>query len=115
MFDQVLAFQADITRIVTFQLSRELSNRTYPEIGARSAPSDEPSWQRSREDREVAKVNTFHVSLFAQFLEKMKGTPDGDGSLLDHTVYLHGSGMGNPSLHDLRTFRFWWPAAPRAA
>ena len=48
----------------------------------------------------IAKINTFHVSLFAQFLEKMKDTPDGDGSLLDNTVYLYGSGMGNPSLHD---------------
>ena len=48
----------------------------------------------------IAKINTFHVSLFAEFLQRMKATPDGDGSLLDHTVYLYGSGMGNPSLHD---------------
>ena len=48
----------------------------------------------------IAKINTFHVSLFSDFLQKMKATPDGDGSLLDHSVYLYGSGMGNPSLHD---------------
>jgi hypothetical protein len=48
----------------------------------------------------IAKINTFHVSLFSQFLQKMKATPDGEGSLLDNTVYLYGSGMGNPSLHD---------------
>ena len=48
----------------------------------------------------IAKINTFHVSLFAQFLEKLKATPEGDGTLLDHTVYLYGSGMGNPSVHD---------------
>ena len=48
----------------------------------------------------IAKINTYHVSLFAQFLEKLKSTPDGDGSLLDNTIYLYGSGIGNPSLHD---------------
>ena len=102
MFDlQVLAFQADITRVVTFQLTRELSNRTYPEIGV---PDPHHPTSHHGNDPEkvakIAKINTFHVSLFAQFLEKMKATPDGDGSLLDHSVYLYGSGMGNPSLHD---------------
>jgi len=48
----------------------------------------------------VAKINAFHVSLFAGFLEKLKSTPDGSGSLLDHTLYLYGSGMGNPNVHD---------------
>ena len=102
MFDlQVLAFQADITRIVTFQLSRELSNRTYPEIGVPEA--HHPTSHHGNDPHKIAqcaKVSTFHVSLFAQFLEQMKATPDGDGSLLDHTVCLYGSGMGNPSLHD---------------
>ena len=102
MFDlQVLAFQADITRIVTFQLTRELSNRTYPEIGV---PDPHHPTSHHGNDPEkllkIAKINTFHVSLFAEFLQKLKSTPDGDGSLLDHTVYLYGSGMGNPSLHD---------------
>jgi hypothetical protein len=48
----------------------------------------------------MAKINAFHVSLFAYFLEKLKSTPEGDGSLLDHSLYLYGSGMGNPNVHD---------------
>ena len=102
MFDlQALAFQADITRVITFQLTRELSNRTYPEIGV---PDPHHPTSHHGNDPEkvakIAKINTFHVSLFAEFLEKLKSTPDGDGSLLDNTIYLYGSGMGNPSLHD---------------
>ena len=102
MFDlQLLAFQADITRVVSFQLTRELSNRTYPEIGV---PDPHHPTSHHGNDPEkllkIAKINTFHVSLFAEFLEKLKATPDGDGSLLDSTVYLYGSGMGNSSLHD---------------
>jgi len=102
MFDlQVLAFQGDITRVVTFQLTRELSNRTYPEIGV---PDPHHPTSHHGNDPEklakIAKINTFHLSLFAQFLEKLKATPEGDGSLLDRSVYLYGSGMGNPSLHD---------------
>ncbi len=102
MFDlQILAFQADITRIVTFQLAREQSNRTYPEIGV-SDPHHPTSHHGNDPEKvaKIAKINTFHVSLFSEFLQKMKATPDGDGSLLDHSVYLYGSGMGNPSLHD---------------
>ena len=102
MFDlQALALQADITRVITFQLTRELSNRTYPEIGV-----PEPHHPTSHHGNDptkvekISKINTFHVSLFARFLEKLKSTPDGDGSLLDNTIYLYGSGMGNPSLHD---------------
>ena len=102
MFDlQILAFQADITRVITFQMTRELSNRTYPEIGV--ADAHHPTSHHGNDPEKVekiSKINAFHVSLFAEFLEKMKATPDGDGSLLDHTLYLYGSGMGNPSLHD---------------
>ena len=102
MFDlQILAFQADITRVVTFQLTRELSNRTYPEIGV--ADPHHPTSHHGNDPEKVAKIakiNTFHVSLFSEFLQKLKATPDGDGSLLDHSLYLYGSGMGNPSLHD---------------
>ena len=102
MFDlQILAFQADITRIVTFQLTREQSNRTYPEIGV-SDPHHPTSHHGNDPEKvaKISKINTFHVSLFSEFLQRMKETPDGDGSLLDHSVYLYGSGMGNPSLHD---------------
>jgi hypothetical protein len=102
MFDlQILAFQADITRVITFQFTRELSNRTYPEIGVPDAHHPTSHHGNDPEKIEkISKINAFHVSLFAEFLEKMKATEDGDGSLLDHTVYLYGSGMGNPSLHD---------------
>ena len=102
MFDlQALALQGDITRVITFQLTRELNNRTYPEIGV---PDPHHPTSHHGNDPEklakIAKINTYHVSLFAQFLEKLKSTPDGDGSLLDNTIYLYGSGIGNPSLHD---------------
>ena len=102
LFDlQVLAFQADITRIISFQLTRELNNRTYPEIGV---PDPHHPTSHHGNDPEklakIAKINAFHVSLFAYFLEKLKSTPDGDGSLLDNTVYLYGSGLGNSSIHD---------------
>ena len=102
MFDlQALALQGDITRIITFQLTRELNNRTYPEIGV---PDPHHPTSHHGNDPEklakIAKINTYHVSLFSEFLQKLGATPDGDGSLLDHTVYLYGSGIGNPSLHD---------------
>jgi hypothetical protein len=102
MFDlQVLALQGDVTRVVTFQLARETSNRTYPEIGV----TDPHHWLTHHgNDREkiakVAKINRFHVSLFAEFLQKLQGTQESDGSLLDHVLYLYGSGMGNPNVHD---------------
>ena len=102
MFDlQILAFQADITRVVTFQLTREQSNRTYPEIGV-PEPHHPTSHHGGDPEKiaKIAKINTYHVSLFSDFVQKMKATPDGEGSLLDHTVYLYGSGMGNPSIHD---------------
>jgi hypothetical protein len=102
MFDlQVLALQGDVTRVITFQLARETSTRTYPEIGV---PDPHHPLTHNGGDPEklarVAKINAFHVSLFAYFLEKLKATPDGNGSLLDHSVYLYGSGMGNPDVHD---------------
>jgi hypothetical protein len=102
MFDlQVLALQVDVTRVITFQLARETSNRTYPEIGV--PDPHHPLTHHGNDPQKVArmaKINAFHVSLFAYFLEKLKGTPDGEGSLLDHSVYLYGSGMGDPNVHD---------------
>lgn len=102
MFDlQLLAFQGDITRVITFQLARETSNRTYPEIGV-AEPHHPLTHHGNDPDKiaKVAKINQFHVSLFAEFLEKMKATPEAEGSLLDHSLYLYGSGMGNPNVHD---------------
>jgi len=102
MFDlQILAFQADITRVATFQLTREQNNRTYPEIGVPDAHHPVSHHGNDPEKlAKIAKINTFHVSLFSDFLQRMKAAPDGDGSLLDHSIYMYGSGMGNPSLHD---------------
>jgi len=102
MFDlQVLAMQADMTRVITFQLARETSNRTYPEIGVSDAhhPLTHHGGNPEKMER-VAKINAFHVSLFAYFLEKLKSTAEGEGSLLDHSAILYGSGMGNPDVHD---------------
>src|SRR5690349_22279881 len=102
MFDlQVLAMQGDVTRVITFQLARETSNRTYPEIGV--PDPHHPLTHHGNDPAKIArmaKINGFHVSLFAEFLAKLKATPEGDGSLLDHSLYLYGSGMGNPNLHD---------------
>lgn len=102
MFDlQVLALQANITRVITFQLARETSNRTYPEIGV---PEPHHPLTHHGNDPEkiarMAKINRFHVSLFAEFLAKLRATNEGNGSLLDHVVYMYGSGMGNPNIHN---------------
>jgi hypothetical protein len=102
MFDlQMLAMQGDVTRVITFQLARETSNRTYPEIGVPEA--HHPLTHHGNDPdkiAKVAKINQFHVSLFAEFLQKLKAAPEGDGTLLDHCLYLYGSGMGNPNVHD---------------
>ena len=102
MFDlQVLALQADVTRVITFQLARESSNRTYPEIGV--PDPHHPTSHHGKDPEKVAKIakiNQFHVSLFAYFLERLASVSEGDGSLLDHSLYLYGSGMGNPNVHD---------------
>jgi hypothetical protein len=102
MFDlQVLALQGDVTRVITFQLARETSTRSYPEIGV-SDPHHPLTHHGNDPEKiaKVAKINQFHVSLFAEFLAKLKATPEGNGSLLDHSLYLYGSGMGNPNVHD---------------
>lgn len=102
MFDlQALAFQGDITRVITFQLARETSNRTYPEIGVPD-PHHPVTHHGNRPDKlaKVAKINQFHVSLFAKYLEKLRSIPEGNGTLLDHALLMYGSGMGNPDAHD---------------
>jgi len=102
MFDlQALAMQGDVTRVITFQLARETSTRTYPEVGV--ADPHHPLTHHGNDPEKIArmaKINAFHVSLFAYYVEKLKNTPDGDGTLLDHSVVLYGSGMGNPNVHD---------------
>lgn len=102
MFDlQLLAFQGDITRVITFQLAREASTRTYPEIGV-PEPHHPITHHGNNPEKlaKVAKVNQFHVSLFAEFLEKLQATSEAGGSLLDHSLLMYGSGMGDPDAHD---------------
>lgn len=102
MFDlQLLALQGDITRVITFQLARETSNRAYTEIGI-SEPHHPLTHHGNDPEKiaKVAKINQFHVSLFSEFLQKLESTREGDGSLLDQVLYLYGSGMGNPNVHD---------------
>jgi hypothetical protein len=101
MFDlQVLAFQGDVTRVITFQLARETSNRSYNEIGV-AEPHHPLTHNGGNPEKlaKVAKVNAFHVSLFAYYVEKLRATPDGDGTLLDHVQLLFGSGMSNSDIH----------------
>ncbi|MCI0535421.1 MAG: DUF1552 domain-containing protein, partial [Verrucomicrobiales bacterium] len=102
MFDlQVLALQGDVTRVITFQLARETSNRTYPEIGVPDPhhPLSHHGNDPAKIER-MSKINAFHVSLFAEYLAKLKATPEGNGTLLDHSLILYGSGIGNPNIHD---------------
>jgi hypothetical protein len=102
MFDlQVLAMQGDVTRVITFQLARETSNRTYPEIGV--PDPHHPLSHHGNDPAKIArmaKINQFHVSLFAEFLAKLAATKEGNGTLLDNSLILYGSGMGNPNVHD---------------
>lgn len=102
MFDlQVLAWRANVTRITTFQLAREASTRTYPDIGV-PEPHHPVSHHGNDADllAKLAKINAHHVSLFGYLLEQLRATPDGDGTLLDHATLLLGSGMSNPDIHD---------------
>ncbi|MBT6767479.1 MAG: DUF1552 domain-containing protein [Opitutales bacterium] len=102
MFDlQLLAYQGDITRVTTFQIARETSNRSYPEIGI-SDPHHPLSHHGDNPEKieKMSKINAFHVSLFAEYLERLKNTPEGNGSLLDNVILLYGSGIGNPNVHN---------------
>ena len=102
MFDlQALAYQSDLTRIITFMIGREFSGRTYPEVGAPDAHHPTSHHENLPDKLEkLARINTFHTMLFAYHLEKLRSTPDGDGSLLDHVTLLYGAGMGDGNDHD---------------
>jgi hypothetical protein len=97
---QALAFQADITRVFSMVMSRELSSRTFVNIGV---PEQHHAVSHHRNDPEqIAKklrIDIYQSQLFAYFLDKLKATPDGDGSLLDHSLILYGGGMGDGNLH----------------
>ncbi len=102
MFDlQVLALQSDTTRVLSFQLAREASTRVYPEAGV--TDPHHPLTHHANDPEKmarVAQINAYHVSLFAYFLGKLKATREGNGNLLDNSLFLCGSGMGNPDAHD---------------
>ncbi len=97
---QWLAFRSDLTRVTTFMLGRELNFRTYPEIGITEGHHGLSHHQDRPEQLEkLARLNTYQTQLFASFLDKLRSTPDGDGSLLDHSTFLYGAGLSNPNLH----------------
>jgi hypothetical protein len=101
LFDlQWLAFRADVTRVVTFMLGRELNFRIYPEIGITEGHHGlSHHGDRPEQLAKYAKLNTYQTRLFGAFLEKLRSTPDGDGTLLDQAMFLYGAGLSNPNLH----------------
>jgi hypothetical protein len=101
MFDlQALALAADITRVFAFKLSRDVSGRVFPQTGVTTGFHN-ASHHAERPDRilDFAKLNKYHVSLVPAFLERLKRMPDGEGSVLDNTLIVYGSPMGNPNVH----------------
>jgi hypothetical protein len=101
MFDlQLVAFQTDLTRVVTMMMGREGSMRTYPEIGVPD-PHHPLTHHRGNAEwiEKVTQVNTLHMELFAGFIDKLKSTPDGDGTLLDHSIVVYGSGLSDGNRH----------------
>jgi Protein of unknown function (DUF1552) len=102
MFDlMALAYQTDMTRVFTFMMARELSQRSYPQVGV---PEPHHATSHHQDDpaklAKLVKIQNYHVSLLAHFLDKLKSTPDGDGNLLDHSVILYGSSMSNSNIHN---------------
>ena len=96
----VLAYQADVTRVSCTQMARELSGRTYPNIGVPEAHHSVSHHQLDPHNIEqYTKINTHQMSLFAGLVERMHNTPDGDGTLLDHSILLYGTGMGDGDHH----------------
>jgi len=98
---QVLAFMTDTTRVSTFKLARDVSSAVYPHSGV-SMPFHAASHhgQNPENIATFAKLNQYHVSTVAPFIEKLKNTPDGDGNLLDHTLVVYGSPMGDSHVHE---------------
>jgi hypothetical protein len=101
MYDlQWLAFQADITRVFTFMLGREVNSRTFPQIGI-NEPHHGLSHHRDdpKQLEKIAKINSYQTGMFASFVRRLQSTPDGDGTLLDHTIVMFGAGLSNPNTH----------------
>jgi hypothetical protein len=102
MFDLLaLAFQADLTRVVSYIMVSEGTNRTYNHIGVPDAfhPVSHHANDIERLNK-LVKIQTWHVQMFSQFVAKMAATPDGDGTLLDHSIFMYGSNMSNSDLHN---------------
>ena len=102
MFDlQVLAYQADLTRVITFMVGHETSNRAYPEIGV---PDPHHSLSHHGGNAELIarllRIDTYNTTMFAYYLDKLAATPDGDGSLLDHVMVMYGSGLSDGNRHN---------------
>jgi hypothetical protein len=96
-----VAFQADITRISTFMMAREVSYRTFPKIGISEAFHPASHHQNNAARLEaLTRINTYHVTFLAYLLERLKNAPDGDGSLLDHSLILYGGAMSNSNVHN---------------
>jgi hypothetical protein len=104
---QVLAFAADVTRVSALKLGRDTSNRVFPESG-NTTPFHSSSHHGNTPTgvRNFAVINKYHVSLLAYFLDKLKNTPDGDGNLLDHSLVVYGSAMGDSNVHAHRRVPF---------
>ena len=102
MFDLLaLAYEADVTRVFTFMMARELSNRTYPQVGVAEGHHAVSHHQNRSEKMSMnARIQAYHVGLFANFLQKLDAMPDGEGSVLDNTLLLYGSNMSNSNAHD---------------
>ena len=102
MFDLLaLAWQADITRVFTFMMAREVSNRTYPQVGVPDGHHATSHHQNRPEKIEkLVKIQTYHLTLFAKFLDTLRNTTDGEGSLLDHSAIVYGSNMSNSNAHN---------------
>src|SRR5678816_248677 len=97
---KVLALQSDLTRVISFMISKEQSPRPYPQIGVPEAHHPLSHHSNIPELVEkMSKINRYHVQLFSQYLAKLKATPDGDGSLLDHIIILYGAGISNSNAH----------------
>ena len=102
MYDlMALAYQSDMTRVITFMIGRELSGRAYPELGI---PDAHHALSHHQGDpaklAKLTKINTYHVTLFTRLLERLRSTPDGDGTLLDHVMLVYGAGMSDGNTHD---------------
>ena len=101
MFDlETIAYQCDLTRVITMMIGHEHSGMTYPQIGVPDAHHPISHHQREPEKvAKVAKINQYHMKMFAYFLEKLRSTPDGDGTLLDHTTMMYGAGIADSNAH----------------